>query len=100
MSQTKEDSVLDWKRLNWLLDSVKKLKDNCWMLSRKRRSVMLEIIGQHSDVVLVRIQVEIELMKEIANIDKRMSQAVVEAKDNQQLEDGCTKYNRVQWQSK
>ena len=42
-------------------------------------------------------------MKEIANIDRRMSQAEVEArkaeKDNQQLEDECTKCNKVQWQS-
>ena len=62
MSHAKEELILEMKdncqgTERQLLDVVKK-EERCYAGNN----------GQHSDVVIVRIQVEIELMKKIANI--------------------------------
>jgi hypothetical protein len=79
VSHDKEESILELKedelitRINQgderkLLDVVKR-EEKCYARND----------GQHSDFLLVRIQAEIELLKRIENIERRMSQAIVEA---------------------
>ena len=79
VSHAKEELILELKdncqgTERQLLDVVKK-EEKCYAVNNR----------QHSDVVLVRIQVEIELMKGIANIDKRMSQTVVEVEEDDNI---------------